>query len=210
MSKREPYIAGRKKPSDWYKLRNRLLKESNQELWKQAFDDYFKQRLNLRYFNPIIILQENGTFAGEGFSIMAILCTLVEFLESTNRGLKYRFVKNKKDLAKFEYNTSKGVFIDFLSKRKPFSDHFDEDLALEFYKNIRCGLLHEAHTKGGWTIWAKSKDEIIVDKEKKIVFRDNFKNAFNEYIENYGKRLLVEKKLQESFIRKFNFLCEEI
>ena len=110
MSDRETYIAGRKKPSDWFKLRDRLLQEPNNQLWQEAFDDYFMARLDLRYFNPIKILQAEGTFAGEGFSIMAILCTLIEFLESTRRGLKYRFVRRKKDLAQFEYNISSEIF----------------------------------------------------------------------------------------------------
>ena len=209
MSDRETYIAGRKKPSDWFKLRDRLLQEPNNQLWQEAFDDYFMARLDLRYFNPIKILQAEGTFAGEGFSIMAILCTLIEFLESTRRGLKYRFVRRKKDLAQFEYNISSEIFMDFLSKRKPFFESFNKDLAFEFYKNIRCGLLHEAHTKEGWTIWAKSPDGDIVDGNKKIVYRNNFKEAFNVYIDDYGKSLMVEKKLQESFIRKFNYICDE-
>jgi hypothetical protein len=74
MKDRVPYIAGWKTPDDWRDFRVILIKESNQELWKQAFEEYFQERLNLRYFNPIKILQETGTFAGEGFSIMAILC----------------------------------------------------------------------------------------------------------------------------------------
>jgi len=209
MTPRERFIAGWKTPSDWYDFRNRLLKEPNQKFWQQAFDEYFKERLNLRYFNPIKVLQENGTFVGEGFSIISILCTLIEFLESSVRGLKYRFVKNKKDLKKFEYNRSSEIFIDFLSTRTPFSEQFDQDLAFEFYKNIRCGLLHEAHTKGGWTIWAKSPDGTIVNKDKKIVYRDDFEKAFNVYIDDYGKRLLKDTELQEAFIRKFNFICEE-
>jgi hypothetical protein len=209
MRRREPFIAGWKTPSDWYEFRTRLLKGSNQELWKKAFDEYFKARLNFRYFNPIKILQDNGTFEGEGFSIMAILCTLVEFLESTIRGIKYKYAKHKKDLAKYEYNVSSEIFINFLSKRAPFSSYFDEEVSFEFYKNVRCGLLHEAHTKGGWTIWAKSPDGAIINKDKKIVYRDDFKSAFDEYVEGYGKKLLTDTELQGAFIRKFDFICEE-
>ena len=167
------------------------------------------QRLNLRYFNPIRILQENGTFEGEGFSIMAILCTLVEFLESTFRGLRYRFVTKKRELEPFEYNVSSDIFVGFLSKRIPFSDHFDESLALEFYKNVRCGLLHEAHTKGGWTIWAKSYNGALIERDRKTVYRDNFREAFDTCITDYGKRLSFERELQEAFIRKFDFICKE-
>lgn len=208
MTEREPFIAGWKKPSDWHRFKVGPLDEPCSVLWQQAFDDYFIQRLNLRYFNPIKILQDNGTFQGEGFSITAILCTLVEFLESVFRGLRYRFVR-RKDLQPFEYNTSQDVFVDFLSNRVPFCDHFDKDLALEFYTNVRCGLLHEAHTKGGWTIWAKSYGETIVDRGTRTVYRDGFRDAFDICIADYGKRLLAERGLQEAFVRKFDFICEE-
>ena len=210
MKEREPYIAGCKKPSDWHRFKDRLVHDPNQALWQQTFDEYFMQRLNLRYFNPIKILQTNGTFVGEGFSIMAILCTLVEFLESTFKGLKYRFVRNKNDLAQFEYNVSRDIFVNFLSKRTSFSNHFDKDLAFEFYKNVRCGLLHEAHTKGDWTIWAKSSNGTIIEKESKTVYRDDFRDAFDKYIADYGANLLIESELQEAFIRKFDFICMEI
>ena len=209
MSKKEPFIAGWKKPSDWHSFRDKLSKEDSKDLWQKAFEVYFKARLDLRYFNPINVLKENGTFEGEGFSIMAILCTLIEFLESTVRGLKYKFVRNKEDLKKYEYNTSSDIFIDFLSQRAPFSSHFDKKSAFDFYRNVRCGLLHEAHTKDGWTIWAKSPDGAIVNKLDKIVYRDDFKKAFDEYIEGYGVKLLTDNDLQKAFIRKFDFICEE-
>ncbi len=209
MTEREPYIAGRKKPSDWRCFKDVLVTYPNTALWQQAFDDYFLQRLNLRYLNPIKILQENGTFEGEGFSIMAILCTLVEFLESTFRGLRYKFVRDKNELEPFEYNVSKEVFVDFLSKRTPFRDYFDEDLALEFYKNVRCGLLHESQTKGGWTIWAKSFNGVIVEENRKTIYRDNFRDAFDICIADYGKKLLSQRDLQAAFIRKFDFICKE-
>ena len=209
MNKRIKYIAGRKTPENWGTFRSKLIKEANQELWKKAFDEYFKERLNLRYLNPIKILQENGKLIGEGFSIMAIICTLVEFLETTIKGLKYKYVRNKNELNQYEYCFSSDIFVDFLSKRIPFSNHFDKDLALEFYKNIRCGLLHEAQTKGRWTIRAKSLTGSLIDKNNKIVFRDDFQMALDEFTDDYYKNLLTDSELQKAFIRKFDFICEE-
>jgi len=106
LTKREIYIAGTKKPYDWRCLKDMLANCPNPALWQHAFDEYFMRRLTLRYLNPISILQRNGPSEGEGFSIMAILCSLVEFLESTFRGLRYRFVTHKKELEPFEYNVS--------------------------------------------------------------------------------------------------------
>ena len=208
MNDQESYIAGRKKPSDWFVFKRRLLEEGGEALWQEAFRDYFKERLNLRYLHPVKVLRENGTSSGEGFSIMAILCTLVEFLESTVEGLKYKFTRSTEKLNQYEYSNSKDIFVNFLCKRTPLSQHFSDGLAREFYDCIRCGLLHEAQTKGGWKIWANNQNGILVDKENKIVYRDNFEKAIQEFINDYGSKLVKEKELQASFVRKFDSLCE--
>jgi hypothetical protein len=176
------------------------------ELWEEAFREYFMQRLELRYLHPIKILQENGTFVGEGFSIMVILCSLVEFLESTYQGKVYKYVRNKNELNKYEYSSSKEMFLSFLLNRKPFSEYFDNNLAGEFYVNIRCGLLHEASTKGGWRIEAKSPNGTFIDKTNKIVYRDNFEEAIQQYISNFFIELESTKERQKAFITKFSSL----
>ncbi len=203
------YIAGWKTPADWNELKPRLLETDDKAVWESVYNDYYLERITLRYFKPISVLQENGTYLGEGFSIVAILCSLVEFLETTIQGLKYKFVRNHEELGKYEYSSSKRIFIDFLSNRRPFSDVFDGDLALDFYGNIRCGLLHEATTKNGWRIWAK--DEIkgkIIDPELKVVYRNNLCDAFDEFIEIYKSDLLMKQDYKDAFIRKFDSLCE--
>ena len=65
-------IAGSKTVDDWKAFRARLAPSGDANRWREAFDDYFHARLLLRYLNPIKVLQENGTFQGEGFSIVAI------------------------------------------------------------------------------------------------------------------------------------------
>jgi len=75
-------IAGNRTCSDWYAFKDRLQKEPSRELWEQAFREYFRERLKLRYLDPIEILLACDARTGEGFSIVAILCTLIEFLES--------------------------------------------------------------------------------------------------------------------------------
>ena len=98
MNDQQTYIAGWKTPSDWLAFKTQLLEKGGEELWQKAFQEYFQERLNLRYLHPVKVLQENGTFTGDGFSIMAILCTLIEFLESTVQGLKYKYSRSKKTL----------------------------------------------------------------------------------------------------------------
>lgn len=203
----DTYIAGSKTEGDWLAFRASLVAGSD-AVWEAAFEDYFRPRLALRYLEPIKVLQNNGTCQGEGFSIAAIQCTLIEFLESTARGLKYRYLSNGEKLGPNEYSSSKAIFIAFLRDRKPFSNTFNKSSALDFYAGVRCGLLHEAQTKNGWKILAKSQDNFIADVKERIVYRDNFQSGLLEYVESYKATLLSDGTLQSAFVRKFDSLCE--
>ena len=75
-------IAGRKNVTDWNALKPLLCDFSNGNAWECAYKDFFLKRLDDRYFKPLDIIIHNGKNAGEGFSIMAIICSLIEFLES--------------------------------------------------------------------------------------------------------------------------------
>lgn len=202
-------IAGSLTPHDWNKFRASLRPGGDPAVWKKAFDDYFHTRLSLRYLGPIKVLQDNGTFQGEGFSIAAIQCSIVEFLESTVQGKSYRFrPRGAPPVGPDEYSSSSDIFVSFLLNRTPFNDDFkDENTARDFYEGVRCGLLHEARTKNGWTIWAKHSSCQTIDANQKIVYRDNFQSGLLKFVEWYKGELQSDGKLQEAFIRKFSSLC---
>lgn len=201
-------IAGSLTAYDW-KAFKKTLTPGNQVQWQKAFDNYFHQRLSLRYLEPIKALQENGTYQGEGFSIVAIQCTLIEFLASTIEGKNYRFRRPKDPpLGKFEYSKSSELFVNFLTSNTPFKEDFNAKIAQDFYASVRCGLLHEARTKNGWSIWAKATGNVAIDASRKIVFRDNLQNMLLQFVNNYGRQLLANVPLQTAFIRKFDSLCE--
>ncbi|HUW44603.1 MAG TPA: hypothetical protein VMW50_02295 [Dehalococcoidia bacterium] len=201
------YIAGWKTRADWEAIRGRLL-VGDPDAWHEAFTAFYETRLNLRYLHPIRVLQDNGTFQGEGFAIVAIQCSLIEFLESTEQGINYRHVPRGGVLGPYEYSASRDIFVAFLRDQAPFSATFNEDSAKDFYIGVRCGLLHEARTRNGWRIWAKSPVGMVADVANRIVYRDNFQEALLVYIKSYGEKLPHEPQLQRAFIRKFNSLCE--
>ncbi|WP_081302869.1 hypothetical protein [Aliivibrio fischeri] len=203
MTQNQHKIAGWKTRNDWQDCQKQLEKDSSPEAWTKVFEDFFKPRLEKRYLSPIAILQEHGEFSGEGFSIMTILCSLIEFLESTYQGKNYKFLQNGERIGEHEYSSSKAVFISFLTSKSPFSEQFNEELATEFYKSIRCGLLHEATTKNDWRIQAQSSNERIICNDKKLVFRDNFETGVRKYIDNYCAELIQSQELQQAFIRKW-------
>lgn len=200
-------IAGSKTTDDWQAFCRTLAVGGDAAQWEMAFREYFLARLRLRYLDPIKILQENSRFEGEGFSIAAIQCTLIEFLESTLQGISYRYAPGGKGLGPNEYSSSKKVFVDFLCNRQPFSNDFDETLAESFYVGVRCGLLHEARTKNGWRIWAQGPVGSVVSRHPPIVYRNNFQTALETFIDWYRIELQSSTELQEAFIRRFDSLC---
>lgn len=200
-------LAGDKTVEDWRQLRPRLNVGNDGHAWEAAYTDFYLTRLNLRYLIPIKLLQEHGTLQGEGFSIVAIQCSLVEFLETTIQGISYRYLRRGETLGLYEYSKSGDVFTSFLTKREPFKQFFDTTIATAFYENVRCGLLHEARTKGDWKIWARSPDAKPIHANTKIVFRDDLQTAFDRFLQTYRIDLFQSIDLKAAFIRKFDSLC---
>lgn len=202
-------IAGDRTVGEWFALRARLISDDTPESWESAFSDFFKVRLQTRYFDPIGVLGKLQK-KGEGFSIVAIQCSLIEFFGSTLEGKTYRFNPGKKQkLGEFEYDGSKEMFTRFLVTATPFASVFDDALAKDFYEGVRCGLLHEARTKKGWTIRTRAKPGPFLDVKTKTLWRDDFQRALEEFVDWYRGALFSTPYYQQAFIRKFDGLCED-
>jgi len=198
-------IAGNKSVKDWKILRNKLRDNFDISLWQEAYD-FFEIRLNTRYFKPINAIKGQDKYMGEGFSITAILCSLIEFLETTWTGEKYKFCRDN-ELKDFEYNKSREKFISFLENRPPFSNVFSnkDDLALQFYQNVRCGLLHEASTKLNWIIRTDNNTEFYEFRDgEHVIDRELFEIKIKEFLKHYKTKLFENIPLQNAFIRKMN------
>jgi len=199
------YISSSRTADEWTTFRKTLEAGAGTDQWQVAIVEYFHDRLETRYLLPIRAIQSCGRQVGEGFSMMTIQCALLEFLESTVQGKSYRF--DAPAGSNREYSSSSAMFKSFLTRREPFRNLFTESVAEDFYRNVRCGLLHEAQTKRGWTIAAHCRAQAIIDADSKIVYRDNFFNALQLFITRYEQELLVNPNLQEAFIAKFDGLA---
>ena len=206
----EVYIARDKRCKDWHRARGRLVVGGDPSPWRLAATDFFHGRLQDRYLDPIKTLQNHGHWQGEGFSIVAIQCSLVEFLESTLQGKNYRYLRKGEKLGPNEYSSSKDVFIHFLYEREPFKSAFGRSLTLaeDFYASVRCGLLHEARTKNGWLIRAGTSAAMLVDGPRRILYRDKLQEALLQFVAWYEQALPSDPAFQDAFIRKFNALCD--
>jgi len=201
-AQREILLAPNRSATDWRLLSKTLVVGDATSRWDKAFDEFFFRRLESRYLKPIRVLQDKGSWEGEGFSIVSIQCALLEFLAACRGGLIYR---HKNPIPPYEYNLSGDLFATFLSTTAPFNALFKLEDAVEFYRQVRCALLHEARTKGGWII--HSSGRMGVDCTRKIVFRNTFQTQIIDYINDYGRDLLNDTDLQAAFIRKFDDLA---
>jgi hypothetical protein len=200
-------VAGRLKASDWWKARETLVVGQSPDQWSLVFERFFRKRLETRYLKPIEALRALRTDNGEGFSVVAIQCTLIEYLAATTKGENYRHLKKGEKLGEHEYSDSGGLFVGFLTGFDPFRTSFkDEASARAFYGSVRCGLLHEARTKDRWTISARP-NRLAVDTVRGIVYRNVLQQAILAYVNAYGVALRDDKTLQEGFLRKFDVLA---
>ncbi len=199
---REIFLAPRRSAKDWRRVSSQLVIGGDASLWADAFQEFLFERLESRYLKPIRLLRDEGSWEGEGFSIVSIQCAMLEFLAACRSGLIYR---HRNPQPPFEYSASGDLFASFLAETAPFSALFTRDDAVEFYRQVRCALLHEARTKSGWTIHASGQTG--VNCLRKIVYRNTFQTLIEDYIDGYGRDLLANTDLQAAFVRKFDDLA---
>jgi hypothetical protein len=169
-------------------------------------------RIDTRYLDPIASIEQNDSERGEGFAIATLFCSLIEFLETCERGMNFHYIgKSQEVLQPHEYSERDGskYFKDFLTTRKPFDHLIPPKLVDSFYRDVRCGLLHEARTKGGWFISAAaSNGNLVAEQAGRItLFRSELVPALELYFADYRTRLLNDTTTQRAFIRKFDYLC---
>lgn len=216
-----------KTKQDWIDLRNKILANPNDPINWQEVVDLLDSRLETRYFKPIERILKMSPTNGEGFAAMALICSLIEFLQSCYEGKTYE--NGLKKETKLKYGASGSKFKAFLEQHPPFKPLFTKSLAKQvgkaktfaddFYINVRCGLLHEAATKNNWLIKVEKGSTDFVDlsnESNKIIYRDQFVQAIRDFVKDYKSQImnneqdLNKRYLRDSICRKFDALCEVV
>ena len=144
---------------------------------KNEISDFIYQRLFCRYIKPFLFDNEN--FKREyrnGFSIMANCCLLIETLQSFRNG--WGDTDKKSKLAFQQFLTSDKFFIELNS----FQD--------AFYINVRCGILHQGETNGGWKISRSHKK--LFDSASFTIDALTFLNRLVKSLKTYCDELKTE------------------
>ena len=198
------------------------MNSDSEENWDKAFL-FFEKRIKTRYLNPIKRIQCMNRNIGEGFAIVNLQCSLIETIESFYNGWIYKYPDylKKEELAFCPWDSTKkisseAIFISFFKERELFKNGIEGH---DFYIRIRCGLLHETQTKGGWIIKRKSLNKDVFYEQvgnRKIIYRNNFQKALEKVIQEYKMAIikggaydeLNRVELRENFKAKFEHICE--
>nr|MBN2277816.1 hypothetical protein [candidate division Zixibacteria bacterium] len=176
---------------DWKELN--FLSEDE---WLKAID-IFHDRINERFLYPISLIEETDY---SGFAVLALDCLLIEMLQQFYRGV-YRTPAGK----------SKEYFVSFLTETR-FGEFYDNRQAELFYRQIRCGILHQAEIRGSSRVLA-DPDTLLVrysdDNRGLIVNRRKFHQLLMQEISEYTERLKdpANKELRSNFRKKMVSIC---
>lgn len=164
---------------------------------KKKLADFLFQRLYGRYIKPFDF--EDSRYKKEyknGFSIMANCCLLIEtfvsFYEST-----FRETDRKSErcfgfffltFPEFNLFSTGGLAVkDYLNlKRNPLKNI---GTPLDFYKNVRCGILHNGETRNGWTL---TRNGPLFDPLTKKINATEFMKQLIKVLKRHKHDLLTE------------------
>lgn len=155
--------------------------ENSEDDWQRAIDA-FEQRLFARYVDPVDVLIEtekevNPKDKRFGFTTLAIDLLLMETLQAFKEGLPDT------------NGQSAIVFKSFLKESPRFSPYFStEPERHAFYKQFRCGILHQAEVQSSALVWSVG-DLYDRTSTPEIVNRMFVHRALKEDLEDYIKLL---------------------
>jgi hypothetical protein len=216
---------------EWTQIRNELNQAYQYDnIWETAIL-LFEKRLMRKFFDPVQLIINGKTLKGEGFAIVTVQCALIEMFAAFRKGKVFNH--NKTTLSpKYEYKESQKMFTSLLRSASVFKDNFWElnnkgkvvidrpYNSVDFYKNVRCGLMHEARTKENWHITAtplkipiKSEKKFIVTEGGKTkIYRTILHHRLLDYLKEYQNELRNDtdegKTLRRHFARKLDDLFD--
>ena len=148
--------------------------------------EFIVERFEERYFSPL-----NRSESKNGFAMMAIACLVIETLESFYQGLA---------------DTRRG------GGQKIFQSFFERSSSLRglgenggwFFKDVRCGILHQAETRGGWKILRKGP---LLDCQNKTINATCLMKQLQSEVQEYAIVLKSDDTVWENCCKKLQAIC---
>ena len=157
---------------------------------KNEIANLLSRRFTERYLAPTLS-KDN---LKHGFTTMAIGCLMVEALESFRQGWLDTRNRSKEAFC---------FFFDGHDQFSPFRGH-----AERFYFDVRCGILHQAETRGRWKIRRKGP---LFDKANRTVNATSFVRNLGRVLKAYCRNLAQddwESDLWKNCRKKMDAICK--
>ena len=166
---------------------------AQEDCWQQAVD-ILVDRIQGRFIG---FIDELVTHTYSGFVVLGLDALLVETLQQFRDGT-----------AETPPKQGERKFIEFLTTT--FLEGFDERAAMQFYRDVRCGILHQAEVKGMNLI--RRDGERVVQRSANgaltlnpVLFHGRLKQVFAEYCAELRNPNSIGARA--AFRRKMNFIC---
>ncbi len=153
---------------------------------RAACGRFIFQRFHERYFEPTI-----NAPTRHGFTLMAIGCLVIEALECFYEGKAHSKDGSAKMFAAF-------------FQRPTGLEAFGQGDNDWFYKEIRCAVLHQAETIGGWRLQRSGK---LLDMGERVINAKRFVELLQCAVGNYAMLLENDEALWRNFKKKMAAVC---
>jgi len=100
------------------------------------------------------------------------------------------------------------VFCKFFDRCKRF--HSLRAYARQFYTNVRCGILHQGETTGGWTVHRGKNGKLLFDANGLTINATKFHDALSQEVVDYANLIKSDNcdpVRWKNFCKKMNFIC---
>ena len=175
----------------------RKLLEQKDDTAKEYLADLILHRLRDRYVTPLENVPKKPVDFRSGFLMMAAASLMIETFQCFKEGEPDTLGKGKGRA------TFKRFFLENAVK---FPDIDGE----EFYDKVRCGILHQAQTKGRIRILLSGK---IYDNAEKSINASLFLSTLKTIVEDY----VIDLRVQDinagcwpNALRKIGYICKTI
>jgi len=158
---------------------------------KAEIAKFFGERFTERYITPI---NAAGRPHKHGFCTMAVSCLMIEALESFWCG--WPDTEHRSQLA----------FCQFFQRTPALSAFFG--FVPQFYKNVRCGILHQAETTGGWHIERQGE---LFEPKMLTINATKFHAEVGESLSAHARLLISsdwDSELWTNFRNKMKQVCK--
>jgi hypothetical protein len=152
---------------------------------RKAIGQFFVERFDERYFRPI-----EDSSSKHGFAVLAVACLVIETLES--------FYQGRPDTIR----ASTQMFRDFLGRDTPLKVLAGGNDW--FYKDIRCGILHQSESRGGWRVLRRGP---LLDVQAKALNATAILRALRSEVRKYAQKIQTDELLWKNFCKKMGGVC---